>query len=53
MPITIDLGGAPAEEDCAQLGQTDDFARINQLEVLALPRGPDRPVRPSRPMAAP
>ena len=35
MPITIDLGGAPAEEDCAQPGQTDDFARINQLEVLA------------------
>ena len=35
MPITIDLGGAPAEEDCAQLGQTADFARINRLEVLA------------------
>ena len=35
MPITIDLGGAPAEEDCAQLGHTADFARINRFEVLA------------------
>lgn len=29
----IDLGGAPAGEDCAQLGQTDDFDRFNRLEV--------------------
>lgn len=35
MPITIDLGGAPANEDCAQLGHTPDFAAINRLEVAA------------------
>ncbi|WP_323810728.1 hypothetical protein [Sphingobium baderi] len=33
MPDAIDLGGAPADEDCAQLGQTEDFARLNRLEV--------------------
>ncbi|WP_066119395.1 hypothetical protein [Blastomonas sp. CCH9-A1] len=35
MPITIDLGGAPANEDCAQLGHTPDFAAVNRLEVDA------------------
>ena len=35
MPITIDLGGAPANEDCAQLGHTPDFATVNHFEVLA------------------
>lgn len=35
MPHMIDLGGAPACEDCAQLGHTPDFGAINQLEVLA------------------
>ena len=35
MPITIDLGGAPSDEDCAQLGHTDDFTKLNQLEVNA------------------
>jgi len=33
MPDHIDLGGAPAHEDCAQLGHTPDFARLNRLEV--------------------
>ena len=31
----IDLGGAPANEACAQLGHTPDFARLNRLEVRA------------------
>ena len=35
MPITIDLGGAPANEDCAQLGHTPDFDTVNRFEVLA------------------
>ena len=35
MPITIDLGGAPSDEGCAQLGHTEDFAKLNQLEVHA------------------
>lgn len=35
MPITIDLGGAPANEDCAQLGHTPNFASVNRFEVLA------------------
>ena len=35
MPIILDLGGAPANEDCAQLGHTNDFQRINQFEVHA------------------
>ena len=30
---TYDLGGTPANEPCAQLGHTEDFSRINQLEV--------------------
>ncbi|MGF7152106.1 hypothetical protein FHS96_005775 [Sphingomonas zeicaulis] len=34
MPV-FDIGGAPAEEDCAQLGHTDGFAAINRLEVEA------------------
>jgi len=29
----VDIGGAPANEDCAQLGQTENFAAINRLEV--------------------
>src|SRR3546814_8928096 len=29
------LGGAPANEDCAQLGHTPDFERLNRLEVAA------------------
>lgn len=33
MSHTIDLGGAPANEDCAQLGHTPDFERLNRLEV--------------------
>lgn len=35
MPITIDLGGAPANEECAQLGLTPDFRAVNRFEVLA------------------
>ncbi|WP_313806612.1 hypothetical protein [Sphingobium sp.] len=35
MSDTIDLGGAPANEDCAQLGHTPDFERLNRLEVGA------------------
>jgi hypothetical protein len=33
MSDIIDLGGAPANEDCAQLGHTPDFERVNRLEV--------------------
>ena len=33
MDTTIDLGGAPANEDCAQLDHTHDFDRLNRLEV--------------------
>ncbi|MDE8650589.1 hypothetical protein [Novosphingobium album (ex Liu et al. 2023)] len=33
MTDIIDLGGAPADEDCAQLGHTPDFERLNRLEV--------------------
>ncbi len=33
MSDIIDLGGAPANEDCAQLGHTPDFERLNRLEV--------------------
>lgn len=29
----IDLGGAPAEANCAQLGRTADFDGVNRLEV--------------------
>ena len=35
MHLTIDIGGAPANEDCAQLGQTPDFDRLNRLEIKA------------------
>ena len=35
MPNIIDLGGAPAEGECAQLGQTTDFAATNNFEVEA------------------
>ena len=35
MPITIDLGSAPANEDCAQLGHTPNFANVNRFEMLA------------------
>ena len=35
MSYVVDLGGAPAEEECAQLGQTIDFAVANAHEVLA------------------
>ncbi|SLK09217.1 hypothetical protein [Novosphingobium mathurense] len=35
MPYYIEIGAAPWNEDCAQLGQTPDFATINRLEVDA------------------
>lgn len=35
MSHIIDLGGAPANEDCAQLGVTPDFDRVNIVEVIA------------------
>lgn len=35
MSNIIDLGGAPANEDCAQLGQTPDFDTANAHEVFA------------------
>lgn len=35
MTMIFDLGGAPASEPCAQLGQTPDFATLNLLEVEA------------------
>lgn len=35
MPYFVDIGGAPANEDCAQLGQTPRFEILNKLEVLA------------------
>ncbi|NJR80705.1 hypothetical protein [Sphingomonas corticis] len=35
MPYFIDLGAGPAEEDCAQLGQTPDFDTLNRLEIEA------------------
>lgn len=35
MSDIIDLGGAPAEEDCAQLGRTPDFEAVNAYEVFA------------------
>lgn len=31
----FDIGGAPANEDCAQIGHTADFERINRLEIDA------------------
>ena len=33
MAQLVDIGGAPADAPCAQLGQTHNFAAINQLEV--------------------
>ena len=30
---TLTIGASPAEEDCAQLGRTPDFQRLNRLEV--------------------
>ena len=30
---TIDLGGAPWGEDCAQIGHTPNFANVNRAEV--------------------
>ena len=35
MPYFVDIGGTPANESCAQLGQTPNFDVLNQLEVLA------------------
>lgn len=35
MPYTIDIGAAPANADCAQLGQTPDFERVNRFEIDA------------------
>lgn len=35
MSYIIDIGGAPANEDCAQLGQTRDFDTVNTFEVFA------------------
>ena len=39
MSDIIDLGGAPANEDCAQLGHTPDFERLNRLEVATYRAG--------------
>lgn len=33
MPYFIDLGAGPAEEDCAQLGQSPNFDSLNRLEI--------------------
>ena len=33
MTETLTIGAIPAEEDCAQLGRTPDFQRLNPLEV--------------------
>ena len=35
MPYSIDLGGAPANEECAQLGHTPAFDDVNAYEVAA------------------
>ncbi len=35
MSYTIDIGAAPANADCAQLGQTPDFERVNRFEIDA------------------
>lgn len=35
MAHIIDLGGAPASEDCAQLGVTEEFDTVNGYEVFA------------------
>ena len=33
MPYFIDLGAGPAEEDCAQLGQSPNFVSLYRLEI--------------------
>ncbi|MGE4404399.1 hypothetical protein [Pseudomonas sp.] len=33
MTYTVEIGAAPINEECAQLGQTEDFETINRLEV--------------------
>ena len=33
MRKAIDIGAAPSNADCAQVGQTREFATINRLEV--------------------
>jgi len=33
MTYTVEIGAAPINEECAQLGQTKDFEAINRLEV--------------------
>lgn len=35
MSYIIDIGGAPANEDCAQVRKTPDFETVNRFEVLA------------------
>ena len=35
MPYFIDLGGAPANEECAQLGHTPGFDDVNTYEMAA------------------
>lgn len=35
MSYTIDIGAAPANAECAQLGQTPDFERVNRFEIDA------------------
>jgi hypothetical protein len=35
MPFINDLGGAPANEECASLGHTPDFDHVNRFEVFA------------------
>ena len=32
---TLEIGGTPAEENCAQVGVTEDFDRFNRLECQA------------------
>ena len=32
MPYIVDIGGAPANEPCAQLGQTHRFEVLNKLD---------------------
>lgn len=33
MPFTVEIGAVPVNEECAQLGRTEDFETINRLEV--------------------
>jgi hypothetical protein len=35
LSYTIDIGAAPANSDCAQLGQTENFDEINRYEIAA------------------